>query len=247
MLQLTGTTLTYPDNNGLFQDLGDHVLASAIAAVQSRGAFHLALSGGSTPKPFYVSLATDAKFSEFPWPQTHVWIVDERRVPNDSSSSNFRMISESLAHLPGTNRPQLHEIQAMISDPAGEYESDLRQEFQLNGDKPPQLDFVLLGMGDDCHTASLFPNTDALQESKRWIVVNDGPNVTPPDRVTMTYPLLNAARQIAILCLGAKKQEALKRVVMLDEPDLLNVPISGIRPTNGNVTWYLDEAAAGDD
>ena len=109
------------------------------------------------------------------------------------------------------------------------------------------MDFVLLGMGGDCHTASLFPNSDAIGVSDRWIVVNDGPNVTPPPRVTMTYPLLNAARRLAVLCVGSKKTKALRRVAeqMKAGPDPINVPITGIQPTDGELTWYLDAEAAG--
>jgi 6-phosphogluconolactonase/glucosamine-6-phosphate isomerase/deaminase len=126
------------------------------------------------------------------------------------------------------------------------YEAEMRSVFGET-DGPPRMDFVLLGMGGDCHTASLFPNSDAIHVSDRLIVVNDGPNVTPPPRVTMTYPLLNAARQLAVLCVGAKKTEALKRVAdqMKTGPDPVNVPITGIQPTDGVLTWYLDSDAAG--
>jgi 6-phosphogluconolactonase/glucosamine-6-phosphate isomerase/deaminase len=107
---------------------------------------------------------------------------------------------------------------------------------------------VLLGMGDDAHTASLFPGSPAIDERERLIVANDGPNVTPPPRITMTYPLINAARHVAVLVAGARKNATLRRVSdHLHEhgPDPLKLPITGVQPVDGTLTWYLDAAAAG--
>lgn len=248
MLKLPGTTIVRPDTDALFDDLGDVLLAAATQAVRERGVFHLALSGGSTPEPFYMRLVTDPRYRTLPWRQTHVWIVDERRVPEESDKANIRMIRETLTDQADMKRSHVHAIPVLSGDPAAEYERTLRDVFGASGDEPPRLDFVLLGMGDDCHTASLFPNTDAIHVTDRWVVVNEGPNVTPPDRVTMTYPLLNAARQVAVLCVGAKKHAALQRVAALTKPDPLNIPISGIAPAHadGDLAWYLDEAAAGE-
>jgi len=247
MLNLPGTTLVRPDTDALFEDLGDILMAAAMEAVRQRGVFHLALSGGSTPEPFYMRLVTDPRYRPLPWHNTHVWIVDERRVPEDSDQSNIRMIRESLTDHTGGKRTQVHAIPALAGDPAAEYEATLRDVCGASTQQPPRLDFVLLGMGDDCHTASLFPHSPAIDVTDRWIAVNQGANVTPPDRVTMTYPLLNAARQLAVLCVGAKKHPALQRVATLDAPDPHEVPISGIRPAHadGDLTWYLDTAAAG--
>lgn len=250
MIKLPGTTLTYADKHQLFEDLGDILLAAGMEAVRERGVCHLALSGGSTPEPFYMSLVTDPRYRVFPWQHTHIWIVDERRVPEDHEKSNVRMIREALADHMGMKRSQVHAMPVMSSDPGSEYEVTLRDVFDetprcYSDAGVPQLDFVLLGMGDDCHTASLFPNTEAIHVDDRWIVVNEGPNVTPPDRVTMTYPLLNAARDLGVLCIGEKKTAALQRVAALNAPDPVNVPISGITPTDGQLTWYLDHTAAG--
>jgi len=249
MIRLPGTTLVRPDHDALFEDLGDILMAAAMEAVRQRGAFHLALSGGSTPEPFYIRLVTDPRYRPLPWQSTHIWMVDERRVPEDSDQSNIRMIRESLTDHTGGKSSLVHPMPVLADDPAAEYEATLRDVFDASaGDaSAARLDFVLLGMGDDCHTASLFPHSPAIDVTDRWIAVNDGPNVTPPDRVTMTYPLLNAARQLAVLCLGEKKHPALQRVAALDAPDPHEVPISGIRPTHadGDLTWYLDTAAAG--
>jgi len=235
------------ERDALFDDLGNQLATAAIEAVRERGAFHLALSGGSTPEPFYMRLVTDPRLRLIPWRQTHIWIVDERRVPEDDERSNIRMIREALTDQADVPDDHVHPMPVLADDPAGGYEATLRDTLGggVGTGGVPRLDLVLLGMGDDCHTASLFPRSDAIGVDDRLIVVNAGEHVTPPDRVTMTYPLLNAARRLDALVTGAKKTDALRRVAGLDAPDPVHVPISGIRPTNGVLTWWLDPAAAG--
>ncbi len=265
-LKLPGT-IHVASVDQLFDDLAHALMRSAAAAVKDRGAFHLALSGGSTPEPFYQRLIIDPRYRAVPWKQTHIWIVDERRVPEDHEKSNWRMIRRVLTdHLPVKTR-QLHPMPVLLTDPATAYIEEMTRVFEsLEAARPgssnpiseilnpkssaiPRLDFVLLGMGDDTHTASLFPGSPGLKENTRWIFNNDGPNVTPPPRVTMTYPLLNAARELGVLCVGAKKLATLQKVdKQLREkgPDIANMPITGIMPTpDGTLTWWLDNAAAG--
>lgn len=253
-MNLPGSTIVAPDTETLFEKLGGSLLTAALAAVEKRGVFHVALSGGGTPEPFYVRLVTDPLFRAMPWAQTHVWIVDERCVPEEHEKSNIKMIREALtAHVP-TPASQVHAMPVLAGDPAGEYEATLAEAFGIT-DAPsdanhPVLDFILLGMGGDCHTASLFPESPALHAT-RWIDTNDGEKVVPPPRVTMTYPLINAARHVAVLAVGGGKTAALQRVadqMATGTPDIENIPISGIAPINsggGNLVWYLDEAAAG--
>jgi 6-phosphogluconolactonase len=243
----------------LYDDLAIAFASAALEAVKARGCFHVALSGGSTPEPFYMHLVIDPRYRAIPWEKSHLWIVDERRVAEDHEKSNVRMIRHVLTdHLPMKKR-QLHPMPVLLDDPAGAYIEELSRVFEsaaasqpgaglATGDAIPRLDFVLLGMGDDAHTASLFPHSPALNEKERWVANNDGPKVTPPPRVTMTYPLLNAAREIAVLCVGAKKLPTLQRVSeqMKTGPDPANLPITGIAPTAGTLTWYLDTAAAGE-
>lgn len=245
-LTLSGRVCVSPDPASLFDELGLAFTAAAIKADRKRGVFHVALSGGTTPWPFYDALLIDPRFRKICWERTHLWIVDERRVPDDDDLSNFKSLRGSLLEDVSTPEGQVHPMPVLSDDPAGEYEQTLREVFgQDTG--VPRMDFVLLGMGGDCHTASLFPNSDAIGVTDRWIVVNDGPNVTPPARVTMTFPLLNAARYLAVLCVGTKKTQAIKRVAdqMKTGPDPVNVPITGIQPTDGELTWYLDKDAAG--
>lgn len=248
-MRLTGSVHIGKDTDLLYDDLAMAMLGVAAAAVKQRGVFHVALSGGSTPEPFYIRLVTDPRFRGLPWQDTHVWIVDERRVPEDHEKSNYKMIRETLIdHVPMRKR-NAHPMPVMEADPAGAYERQLASEFNVKaGDAtPPSLDFVLLGMGDDTHTASLFPGSPAIDEQRRWVAVNEGPKVTPPDRVTMTYPLLNAARHVAVLVTGAKKRLALGLVEkqLAVGPDPRRYPITGVAPTSGQLTWYLDPAAAG--
>ena len=246
MNHLPGSVHVSPDTEALFEALGETMMSSALDAVEQRGVFHVALSGGGTPEPFYIRLLTDPKFRLMPWAKTHLWIVDERCVPEDHDKSNIKMIREALSDHAGIPEDQVHPMPVLADDPAGDYEDQLSKAFDMiPADGVPQLDWVLLGMGGDCHTASLFPESPALT-STRWIDSNDGEKVVPPPRVTMTYPLINAAREIAVLAVGGGKTAALTRVATQIEsgsPDIVNIPISGIAPDN--LTWYLDNAAAG--
>lgn len=253
MLNLPGSTVVAPDTETLFEKLGDAVLSAALQALDERDVFHLALSGGGTPEPFYMRLVTDPKYRLIPWKQTHFWIVDERKVAEDHAKSNMKMIRETLTNHVPTPAEQVHAMPVLADDPAGTYEAEFEKVFGMKvaDGVCPRLDFVLLGMGGDCHTASLFPESPALDVTDRWIAENDGEKVVPPARLTMTYPLINAARKVAPLVVGAGKYEALKRVQGLHEADMedtANVPISGIAPNgDGQLTWYLDDAAAGNE
>ncbi len=203
-LNLPGEVHVAPTADQLYDDLGMVFTAHGLEADNERGVFHIALSGGTTPWPFYQRLLIDIRFRKVPWERTHIWIVDERRVPDDDDKSNFKSLRESLLGDIPIPPSQVHPMMVMHDAPDKLYEAEMRSVFGET-DGPPRVDFVLLGMGVDCHTASLFPNSDAIHETERWIVVNDGPNVTPPPRVTMTYPLLNSARHLAVLCIGSQK------------------------------------------
>ena len=257
-MNLTGNVIVEPDAEALHARLGHDLLDAARKAVNARGTFHLALSGGGTPEPFYERLATDLSFREMPWKDTHVWVVDERRVPADHEKANIRMLRSALLDHVSPPMPahQAHPMPVDGEDPAGRYADELAEAYghklpsEGGGGVPPKLDFVLLGMGGDCHTASLFPASPALGETEAWVAENDGEKVVPPPRITMTYPLLNNARKVAVLLTGAGKHAALERVQALREAgevDTEEVPISGIDPSKhgGTLAWYLDAAAAG--
>lgn len=240
------------DTDELYDDLAAVLLSVSMKSVTARGVFHLALSGGATPEPFFVRMVIDARYRFLPWPKTHVWLVDERCVPPEDEGANIKLVRETLTnHVPMRSR-QVHAIPVLEHDPATKYENALR-EFVVHRDagaEVPRLDFVLLGMGEDGHTASLFPHSPALKETRRWVAANDGPTVTPPPRVTMTLPLLNAARNIGVLVTGAHKAPTLRRVheqLHSSGPAPQELPITGIRPTgtDSNLTWFVDTAAAG--
>jgi 6-phosphogluconolactonase len=243
--QLTGFVLVRETADQLYDDLAGTMAVAAAKAVDERQTFHLALSGGTTPEPLYTRLVIDPRYRHIPWQQTHVWLVDERNVPEDDPRHNFTMIRELLLdHVPLRQR-RIHRMPVGAQDPATVYEAELKEHLPDG-----LLDFVLLGMGQDAHTASLFPGSPAQAVRDRWVALNAGPSVTPPDRVTMTYPLLNAARQVAVLVTGAAKASTVRRVaehMQLKGPDPASLPITGIDPQDGEMTWFLDaEAAQGD-
>lgn len=234
----------------LHDDLASALYGSAIRAVEEQRVFHLALSGGSTPEPFYMNLIIDPRWRGIPWSKTHLWLVDERCVPLESAQSNWKMIRETLAeHVPIKHR-QLHPMPVGQDQAAALYEHELRAVILGNDSTPaiPVLDFVLLGMGTDGHTASLFPHSPALMENKRLVTNNQGPMVTPPPRLTMTYPLLRSARQLAILVTGSHKTpilQTLARQLQEHGPNPELYPVTGLPLEEPSVTWFLDAAAAG--
>lgn len=250
MPSLPGQTIVQADTEDLFHELGVSLRRSAFDAVEARGVFHLALSGGSTPEPFYMRLVTDPLYRTLPWQHTHIWVVDERRVPESDAKNNMRMIRESLTSHITTPEAQVHAVPTGAADPAAEYEAEMAEVFGLApGAQVPRLDFVLLGMGADAHTASLFPESPALAEKTRWFANNDGPRVVPPARVTMTYPLLNHARKVAVLAVGAGKAATLGQIAgQLDHngPNAAELPITGVDPgpQGGRLQWFLDAPAA---
>ena len=161
------------------------------------------------------------------------------------NTNNFKHIHALVVEHADIPPSQVHPIPVEEEDAADRYERTLREILAL--DKPGEegrLDFVILGMGPDGHTASLFPHTAALNEETRWVVDNDGPSVVPPPRVTMTYPLLNNARSIAFYVLGEGKAETIRRVSTGTE-GFETFPCKGIRPLNGELVWYLDRASCG--
>lgn len=241
---LTGQVHVAPTDDALFDDLAGALMSGAVRSVEERGEFHMALSGGSTPEPFYMRLVTDVRFRPIPWQSLHIWVVDERCVPPDHEKSNFRMIRETLLdHVPTPHR-QIHPMPVEEPDGDRRYEDELRDGLGENG----RLDFVLLGVGDDGHTASLFPKSPAVQVADRWVVFNEGPTVVPPRRMTMTYPLLDKAWELAILVTGCNKSQVISKVdlqVRSGGPDPQQLPVTGLNPSDGHVTWYIDGPAAG--
>lgn len=253
--RLPGTVAVRPGPDTVIDAIAADLLIHASNCVRTFGDFHLALSGGSTPLPLYERLMIDPRYRDFPWTRTHLWIVDERRVPFDDDRSNFKHISDILSDHSGIPQNQLHPMFAMQEDADLEYEKSLREALGWRERGQDRLDFVLLGMGADAHTASLFPQSPALlaelnakpdsPDSHRLVRINAGPNVTPPDRVTMTFRLINASRFIAFMVTGKAKRETIARVVAGSENGVspAELPVLGVKPLGGELRWYLDHDA----
>jgi 6-phosphogluconolactonase len=217
-------------------------LVSIVAhAIADRGVARVALSGGSTPKRVYPLLLEPVRRDALDWSAVEFFWGDERAVPPDHPESNFGVAYGMLiSQLPGVRPDRVHRMQAEAPDPDGAaiaYETELRLAFGARGDAPPAFDFVWLGMGPDGHTASLFPGTAALDETVRWAVANWVPE-KDAWRMTLTLPVLNAARETLFVVTGADKADALARVRSGD-PDLPAARIAGVA-----VRWIVDAAAA---
>lgn len=221
-------------------------------AVALKGRFTVALSGGSTPRGLHRLLAghtddPDLKYrvANIPWEKTEIFFGDERYVPADDPQSNFLMAQETLLSEVPIPDDQIHPMWTNFDNPddaATSYEETLKQVLQPAEGEVPQLDLILLGMGTDGHTASLFPGTAAVHEAKRWVVTHW---VEPAqmNRITLTPPVLCNARHVAFLVDGEKKAEVLHRV--LEGPYVPDeLPSQVVRPTHGTLTWFLDEASA---
>lgn len=229
--------------------LAGEMMLHAMSCVRAFGSFHMALSGGSTPMPLYRRLMIGPEYRDFPWSHTHLWIVDERRVPFEDERSNFGTIREVLVEHSGIPARQVHPMDGVHEDADVRYEAELVRELAARGQGKDRLDFVLLGMGSDGHTASLFPGSPALSETRRLVRFNDGERVTPPARITMTFSLINSARFIAVLVTGRGKRETLRRVAAR-EGGVDALPILGVAPLAGSLRWYVDGEAwegAGED
>jgi 6-phosphogluconolactonase len=234
-----------PDATALTRRAAEEFLKCANEAVAQRGTFAVSLAGGSTPKALYSLLADDPSFrSKMPWGRTHFFFGDERHAPPDSPESNFHMANEALFSKGLVKPEQITRIKGEYGDTekaALEYEQALRAYFKLKDGEYPRFDLVLLGMGDEGHTLSLFPGTKALQASNR-IVVRNWVGKLFTDRITLTAPAANQANCVLFSVTRSDKALALKAVLEGPyEPEQL--PAQLIQPVNGKVLWLVDQAA----
>lgn len=232
----------FPDNRGFVDGAADFIAGVADAAITERGRFVIALSGGGTPKPIYARLATADYRDRIAWEKVHVFFGDERCVLPDDVRSNYRMAREAWFDHSPMPPENIHRIHGE-DDPAREalrYEQDIARLYRSAG--LPAVDLILLGMGDNGHTASLFPGTAALRETKRWVVAQYV-EVMTTWRVTFTAPLINAARYVAFLAEGAGKAQMLWNVLEGPyQPDVW--PSQLVQPLSGELHWLVDAAAA---
>jgi len=222
----------------------EEVVIAANEAVGQRGKFTIALSGGSTPKNLFNLLATNARNS-LPWNQTFFFWGDERHVPPSDPDSNYRMADETMLSkvpVPPANVFRIPAENPDASTAAAAYEQMLRKFFNVEAGQVPQFDLILLGMGPDGHTASLFPGTEALHEKSKLVVANWVEKLKAY-RITLTLPVLNAARRVVFLAGGTDKAAALHEVLEGEGPGEQH-PAKLVRPTNGKLIWLIDRAAA---
>lgn len=219
------------------------VLAREAIAAHNR--FHVALAGGSTPRRLYQDLARQSTTTTIDWANTCIYFGDERAVPPEHVDSNYRMAREALLdHVPIPS-DQIHRIHAEgpdLQQSARSYAERLNHELPLDADGMPAFDLILLGLGEDGHTASLFPQTDILDEHERLVapVYVERLNAW---RISLTLPALNHARQVMFLVAGGAKAQIVHQVLDL-QPPLPPLPSQRVAPANGTLEWYLDAAAA---
>ena len=234
------------DANGIAQTAAAEFLEAAREAVREKDSFCVALAGGSTPKALYGLLSSNPLQAKVPWSKMQFFFGDERHVSPDDAESNFRMAREAMLAKAPVDPKQVHRIKgekANAAEAAEEYEEELRASFRLEATQLPHFDLVLLGMGPEGHTASLFPGTKALKEERR-LVVSNWVGKLYTDRITLTPPVLNNAARVIFMVHGAEKAPALKAVLEGPyEPEQL--PAQMIHPQKGRVVWLVDPAAAG--
>jgi len=230
----------FSNSQELARGAAEYFVARSGEAVAQKGFFTVALSGGSTPKILYELLADPDEIfhAKVPWSRTHFFWSDERHVPPDHPDSNYRMAQEAMLSrlpVPESNVHRVRSENPNAGEAATEYEQTL---LQLTKQTLPQLDLILLGLGPDGHTASIFPGSEVLHETKRLVAA---PWVEKLNtyRITMTLPLLNNGASVLFLVSGAEKAEIVQKVI--EGPKLF--PAQAVEPTHGQLLWMLDKAA----
>jgi len=242
-------TVTYrisPTPAAVAQAAAQLFTESVVQAAEKRGRARVAISGGTTPKAMFALLADPAQpfVQKVPWDKLDLYWVDERCVPPTAADSNYRMTNEVLLSKVPLSPERVHRMEGEL-DPAAaaaRYESTIRNTFRLEGAETPTFDLILLGMGDDGHTASLFPHTEAINNLTDIVTANYVPQ-KDTWRITLTWPVINQGREVAFLIEGAAKAQVLHDVLLGPyQPD--TYPSQIIRPASGQLTLLLDSAAA---
>ncbi|HJT58531.1 MAG TPA: 6-phosphogluconolactonase [Ktedonobacteraceae bacterium] len=233
----------YPNIDVISQQAAQYIVRIATESIARQSRFTIALSGGTTPRKLYGLLGTEPYLSQIDWVLTHIFWSDERCVPPDNEESNYHMAHEVLLSKIPIPATQVHRMPAEMLNrnvASQEYADEMRQVFGT--DDIPHFDLIQLGMGPEGHTASLFPHQASLHEQQRLVMPVSVPK-PPPDRLTFTPPLLNAARNVLFLLTGSDKAAALHAVLESPyNPD--EYPAQIVRPSDGEVTWMVDTAAA---
>jgi 6-phosphogluconolactonase len=244
--KLTIQYFVEPDPTALARRAAFHLVEMVSEAAEASGRARIAVSGGSTPKAAFQLVADPNQpfRKRMPWESLELFWVDERTVPPDHPESNYRMTKEALLdHVP-LPQAQVHRMEGELEPEAAaaRYESVLRNTFRLEGAEAPRFDLISLGMGDDGHTASLFPHTEAIHEMGRLVTANRVPQ-KDTWRITLTWPVINHARSVFFLIAGEDKAERV-REVFTGPRDPERLPSQLIWPSSGILTLFLDKAAA---
>jgi 6-phosphogluconolactonase len=246
MLQVTEReVIICCDVDELNRKAADQFIALAGEAISQTGQFTVALSGGSTPKALYSLLASPDYRKRVDWSRVHLFWGDERCVPPDHLESNYRMVHEALLSKISLPPENIHRMagEKAPRDAAADYENELRTFFRLAVNAVPRFDLVLLGLGEDGHTASLFPGSPALNERNR-LVATVYVERLKAYRLTLTLAVINAAAQVCFLIVGEAKSAIVKKLLGAD-PDASELPAAKVRLANGRVTWLITQDAAG--
>ena len=232
-----------PDVAGIATEAAERIARAADQAIAERSRFSIALSGGSTPKALHALLASEPYRSRIDWSKVNILFGDERGVGPEHKDSNYRMADETLLSKVPIPRQQIHRMRGELAERADEaakeYGLMLKEQF------PDGLDVILLGMGGDGHTASIFPHTRAIAEKEHRVIgyFAENSSTGPSWRITMTAPYINQAGEILVLLAGGDKAERL-REVLSGPHEPARLPIQLIQPTRGTIAWLVDEAAA---
>lgn len=233
------------DLSAMSDAAASHVTEVGLAAVRAHGRFTICLSGGNSPQRLYTSLAQEPYASRMPWDFVHVFWGDERCVSLDRPDNHFVMASERFPTWVPIPLNHIHRMRGEAADPkdaAREYESDLHSFFGLEKGNFPRFDLVLLGLGEDTHTASLYPGTDGIHERSRLTISHYVPQRSQ-FRITLTFPVINNAAQVCFLVAGTEKAQALRTVLEADATETV-APARFIKPIQGKIVWFVDRKAA---
>lgn len=229
----------FTDLNELSYFTAEYILQKAKTLALQNGIFTIAVSGGTTPKKLFSILAGEHYQKTFPWEKTHIFWVDERYVPESDDDNNYKAAKELLISKTPLLKPNhIHRIDTSLASPeeaAARYDHELKTFFNH---KLPSFNIVLLGMGEDGHTASLFPDTEVLHENSKWIASTPAPTEINPKvpRVTLTYPVLNNSEIVLFLIGGTKRKELAEMFMDSDNIDTLKYPAAGVK-NKGSLLW----------
>jgi 6-phosphogluconolactonase len=231
----------YQNTDELEQNAAKEIARVMKSAIDERGACFMVLSGGETPRQIYRRLSREPLKDQVDWQRVHLFFSDERSVPPNDSQSNYGMVERSLLSWIDIPRQHVHRIKGETNPTlaAEEYEAELRSAF---GSREMRFDLVLLGIGEDGHMASIFPGTKAVDEHGAFVLPVTNPS-QPLQRVTLTFPIINAAREILFLVSGKRKAAIVQRVLGTTK-SLRDLPATMVRPADGTLRWLLDHEAA---